>query len=557
MPNPSHDGPERPRTGTATDPETSVTRLPTTSPARARIYAGLLALMATSVSVAGAALPPGLDVDRLVERTMAAYAVPGIAVGIVKDGELVFAKGYGVREIGKPGRVDADTLFGVASNSKAFTTAALAILVDEGKIHWDDKVIDYLPDFRLYDPYVTREFTIRDLVTHRSGLGLGAGDLLFFPNSDFTRRDVMRALRYLKPATGFRSEYAYDNNLYIVAGELIPAVTGISWDEFVTRRILEPLGMTACAATQDRIRDRSNQASPHAAVDGKVEPTMPDDTRMSAAAGGLQCTVRGLARWQAMQLGRGQAPNGPRIFSTERSDEMWSAQTIMAPDPKRALLTQTHFGAYGLGWFLEDYRGLKRVFHSGGLGGMVTYQTMIPERNLGVIVLTNQEEGSAYTTIALQILDAYVGATPRDWVRTVQELHAEKLREQDESDARRVPSPLPGVDLSKLDLAPYVGTFADPWRGEATIRRDGDGLVLTFSHTHELTGTLTPLRPGLFVARWRNRALAADAYVRFREDYSGAVEGFTMQAVSAKTDFSFDFQDLDFERVAPGATPKR
>jgi CubicO group peptidase (beta-lactamase class C family) len=234
-----------------------------------------------------------LDLDRLVERTMAAYQVPGIAVGIVKDGRLVFAKGYGVRELGQPGKVDADTLFAIASNTKAFTTAALAILVDEGKLHWDDKVIDYLPEFRLYDAYVTREFTIRDLVTHRSGLGLGAGDLLFFPNSDFTTRDVTLALRYLKPASGFRAEYAYDNNLYVVAGELIPAITGQSWADFVTTRILEPLHMDPCVAMPDKVADHGNQASPHALVEGKVAPVTPNDTRVSAPAGGSSATSPG------------------------------------------------------------------------------------------------------------------------------------------------------------------------------------------------------------------------------------------------------------------------
>src|ERR1700733_8641828 len=197
-------------------------------------------------------------IDATVARAMRAFQVPGMAVGIVKDGKLLYAKGYGVREVGKPGRVDADTLFQIGSNTKAFTAAALAILVDEGKIHWDDRVIDYLPQFRMYDPYVTREFTIRDLLTHRSGLGLGAGDLMFWPTTDFSRAEVMRGLRYLKPASGFRSEYAYDNLLYMVAGQIIPAVTGKSWEDFITERIFGPLQMRPCAASYGRIPDRTD-----------------------------------------------------------------------------------------------------------------------------------------------------------------------------------------------------------------------------------------------------------------------------------------------------------
>lgn len=509
--------------------------------------------LACGPSRAGAAGDPlkTLDLDALVEKTLAAYEVPGVAVGIVKDGRLVLARGYGVRERGKPGKVDADTLFAIASNSKAFTAAALAILVDEGKIRWDDRVIDYLPDFRLYDPYVTREFTVRDLLTHRSGLGLGAGDLLFFPNSDFTRKDVLHALRYLKPATSFRSQYAYDNNLYIVAGELIPAVTGQSWEDFVSARILKPLHMDRCVAAPDRVRDHANQASPHVPVEGHVVPTRPDDTRMAAAAGGIQCTVRGLAQWQLTQLGRGQASGGPRLFSEAQAAEMWKPQTIVPLAGKRAELTRTHFSAYGLGWALEDFNGYLRVSHSGGLGGMVTYQTLVPELNLGVIVLTNGEQGEVFQTIALAIVDAYTGGPRRDWLRIIEDIKADKAREHADSDARRVPPAAPGVDLAALDLGPYAGRYTDPWRGEATVTREGSGLTLTFSHTEELTGPLTPIRPGLFVVRWKNRALNADAYVRFREDIAGVVAGFTMEPVSADTDFSFDFQDLDFHRAEP------
>src|SRR4029077_11302001 len=184
----------------------------------------------------------------------------------------------------------------------------------------------------------------------------------------------------------------------------------------------------------------------------------------------------------------------------------------------------------GLGWFLEDFNGYKRLAHSGGLGGMVTYQTLVPELNLGVIVLTNAEQGDAYRTIGLAITDAYTGGPKRDWVKIIQDLRADRVREHAESDAKRTPTPAPGVDLAKIDLTPYVGTFKDPWRGEATIAHDSDGLTLTFSHTRELTGRLTPLRPGLFVVHWKNRELNADAYVRFREDFAGEVEGFTMEA---------------------------
>ena len=524
-----------------------ITRLP--------LFVACLGVLTGSASAATSDPLRSLNIDRLVERTMSTYQVPGIAVGIVKDGKLVFAKGYGVRQLGLPGKVDADTLFGIASNTKAFTTAALAILVDEGKLRWDDKVIDYLPEFRLYDAYVTREFTIRDLVTHRSGLGLGAGDLLFFPNSDFTTKDILGALRYLKPAAGFRAAYAYDNNLYVVAGELIPAITGETWADFVTTRILTPLNMAPCVALPQRVSDHSNQASPHASVEGKVVPITPDDTSASAAAAAIQCNVTQLAKWQLTQLRRGQPIEGPRIFSEAQSELMWTPQTIVPPIGNWPALGRTHFSAYGLGWFLEDFNGYKRVFHSGTLGGMMTYQSLVPELNLGVIVLTNSDVDEARKTIALAITDDYTGGPKRDWVKIVQALKADKAREHEEMDAKRQPVPIPEADVANIDIAPYVGTFKDAWRGEAMVTRAKDGLTLTFSHTKELSGPLTAIRPGLFIVRWKNRALNADAYVRFREDFAGAVEGFTMEVVTADTDFSFDFQDLDFHRV-PAASSK-
>jgi CubicO group peptidase (beta-lactamase class C family) len=354
---------------------------------------------------------------------------------------------------------------------------------------------------------------------------------------------------------GYRAAYAYDNNLYVVAGELIPAITGQTWADFVTTRILAPLNMAPCVALPQRVSDHSNQASPHASVEGKVVPITPDDTSVAAPAGAIQCNVTGLSKWQMTQLGHGQANGNPRIFSEAQSEEMWTPQTIVPQVGRWPTLGRTHFSAYGLGWFLEDFNGYKRIFHSGTLGGMMTYQSLVPDLNLGVIVLTNADVDEARKTIALAITDDYTGGPKRDWVKIVQGIKADKAREHAESDAKRQPVPISAADLAKLDIAPYVGTFKDPWRGEATIRQDGDGLMLTVSHTKELTGPLIPIRPGLFVVHWKNRALNADAYVRFSEDFAGTVEGFTMEVVSADTDFSFDFQDLDFHRV-PAASPK-
>jgi len=496
---------------------------------------------------AAAPLKPA-QIDQIVSRTMAEFSVPGIAVGVVKDGKLVFAKGYGVRTLGQPGAVDADTVFAIGSNTKAFTTAALAILVDEGKLGWDDRVIDHLPDFRMWDPYVTREFTVRDLLTHRSGLGLGAGDMMFVTPTDFTRRDIIHGLRYLKPVTSFRSQYAYDNLMYAVAGELIEPVSGSSWEDFVTQRIFTPLGMKDCAVSAARLPPEAKLASPHLVSEGKLRTVPPLAVTAVAPAGAIECNVNGLARWVATQLGHGTAPDGVKLFSDAQGVEMWTPQTILHPGGQRAQLTHTHFAAYGLGWVLEDFDGYKRVSHNGGLPGMVTHVGMIPELNLGVIVLTNQQEGAALETIAVSILESYAGSASHDWVALAKEARARRDERIKASDAKRAP---PASDWRPSDLNAYVGTYNDPWRGDATITRAGDTLRLVFSHTRSLSGVLTPVGVNLFVVRWDDRTLDADAYVRFASDFSGSPSGFTMEAVSASTDFSFDFQDLEFSRRTP------
>lgn len=487
-------------------------------------------------------------IDATVTRAMQAFDVPGIAVGIVKDGKLIFAKGYGVRELGKAQAVDADTLFQIGSNTKAFTAAALAILVDEGKIHWDDKVIDYMPEFRMYDAYVTREFTIRDLLTHRSGLGLGAGDLMFFPETDFSREEIIHNLRYLKPVSSFRSKFDYDNLLYMVAGQLVAKVAATSWESFVQQRIFDPLQMKPCAPSYELIGDRSDVATPHQVIDGKLTAIEVQSLKAVGPAGTINCSVRQMSKWLLTQLNAGTGPDGQKIFSAARSEDMWSINTMVPLNPPLAQLTHTNILGYGLGWEIQDQFGHKRVSHTGGVPGTVTWVSMIPDLKLGVLVLTNQESGYAMEAIGNQILDAYLGAPARDWVALAAEFSKQRSEaaEKIESEAAKIaavaiPPPLP--------LAAYAGHYADPWRGEATVElRDGK-LLFKISRTRWLEGPLTPYSANIFIVKWRNRGLHADAYVRFSQGYDGHVNGITLQAVSPATDFSFDFQDLDFARI--------
>ena len=491
-------------------------------------------------------------IDTLVERSMKAFNVPGIAVAIIKDGKLIHSKGYGVRSLrtGKP--ADENTLFGIASNSKAFTAAALGMLVDEGKLKWDDKVRDYIPEFKLYDPYVTEQFTIRDLLTHRSGMGLGAGDLMFFPDSsDFTLKDVIYNLRFLKPVSSFRTKYDYDNNLYIIAGEVVTRVSGMSWDDFIEQKIFKPLGMAHSAASFDRLKDTSDIIDGHAEVEGKVRVIARSMLKVGHSAGGINSSIADLSKWVMLQLADGKYGDNldKRLFSHDVHQEMWSPQTIIPvrnPGPYN-----THFASYGFGFGLSDVKGYKQVTHTGGLEGMVTQITMIPELNLGIIVLTNQQEGGAFSSITNQIKDAYFGIAGTDRVSEYA-----KMRQQALGNGNKIADSvwheaddIHKKGLDKIDQTIYLGIYRDPWLGDITISLKDGKMWFDAKRSPKLTGQLFYYKGNTFLVKWRDRSMDADAYVNFTLNETGYASGITMKPISPLTDFSYDFQDLDFKKI--------
>ena len=516
----------------------------------------MLAINAAHAQTQNSAAAPLQDLGAYVARALKEFDVPGIGLAIVKDGKVILAKGYGVRRVGDSAPVDEQTLFGIASNSKAFTSAALAMLVDEGKLKWDDPVTQYLPDFQMYDPYVTREMTVRDLLVHRSGLGLGAGDLLYFPRSTYTSDEILRRLRYIKPATSFRSRYAYDNILYLAAGKAIQNVTGKTWAEFIKERIFTPLEMTASNTSVKEFRADSNVAVPHARVNGHLQTVAFSDLDNNAPAGAINSCVADMAKWVIVQLDNGLIRAGStdaaagqqqqrRLFSAKQSREMWSPQTIIPindPPPQLAAL-RPNFSAYGLGWFLSDYRGHKIVSHTGGLSGMVSKVTLVPDQKLGIIVLTNQEAGGAFQAISYRILDSFLGAPMTDWItayRTVAQ-----TAEANAMEVERKYQTLRNKDSKpSLPLAKYAGRYRDAWYGEITITIEDNKPVMRFSQTPSLTGDLEHYQYDTFISRWRDRALGADAFVTFALKPDGAVDQIKMQPVSPLTDFSYDFQDL-------------
>lgn len=495
------------------------------------------------------------ELDSLAARAMKEFEVPGMAVMIAKDGRVVTSRGYGVRRLGEPAPVTPRTMFGIASHTKAFTAAAMAMLVEEGKLKWDDRVTSHLPEFQMSDPYVTREMRIRDLFTHRSGLALGAGDLMYFPPSNLSRAEIVRRLRFVPLAYSFRERYAYDNVLYVAAGEVIARVSGMSWDEFLKRRIFDPLGMSATRTSVKALRESSDIAFPHAKDEGRLTPLPLADSDNWGAAAGVITNLEDFSRWVRLHLGGGEL-EGRRLFSQAQQREMWTPVTYVPSRPGEGALGQVapQFSAYALGWNVSDYRGRRIIHHSGGLAGMVTRTVLVPELQLGVAVFTNQETGQAFNAVIYTVLDHYMGAAPVDWVAALAAARRKQVQEAEKKVKDAMEKRAAGTRPS-LPLAAYAGRYRDAWYGDVLVAEEGGRLRIRFTHTPWLEGTLEHFHHDTFVARWDRRWLLADAFLWFSLGPDGTVSEARMRAVSPLTDFSFDFHDLRLSPVAADSKP--
>lgn len=498
-------------------------------------------------------LPP--ELDTYVQKVMQTFHVPGVSLAIVKDGKVILTKGYGVKEAGKNNAVNDHTLFCIASNSKAFTATALGILAEEGKIHWNDPVINYLPWFRMSNPYVTTHITIRDLLVHHSGLGLGAGDLLQFPPSNYTRKEMTEKLRYVPLKTSFRNNFAYDNILYLVAGEVIHTASGMTWEEFIRKNILNKIGMTESVDRISQFNHQPNVAVSNIPFESKViaNPGFPGNelTDASNPAGGIASNAVDMSKWLITQLDSGRAPNGDQLFRSETTDALWNLVTPIAVPTLPEILKpeQMNFYGYGLGFFLQDYRGYKMVWHTGGLSGFVSKVTMIPTLKLGICVLTNQESGAAFDAITNHILDYYMHAPAYDWIGSYQKL----LQRRESGVGQYLEKINAGRDSTagpSLLLTKYAGAYHDDWYGDIGITIENNHLVMKFGHTPDLTGDMVHWQYDTFIVHWRDRELRADAFVTFALNPDGSIYEARMKAVSPATDFSYDFQDLLLKPVS-------
>ncbi|MCB0375293.1 MAG: beta-lactamase family protein, partial [Sinomicrobium sp.] len=346
------------------------------------------------------------QLDAYYAKMLNDWGVPGVSIGIVKDGKLVFTGNYGVLEAGKSDMPDENTLYAIASNSKAFTSALIGMLVQEGKLRWNDKVKDYLPYFALYDPWVSNEVTVRDLLCHRVGLGTFSGDVIWY-KSDLSPEAIVKRLEYLPKTFDFRAGYGYSNVMYITAGELIRNVTGKSWSRNVNERILEPLGMDRTVTSPKALEAKGNYATPHAREAGKNVPIPWTDWEAIGALGGIISSVKDLSKWMIFNLNNG-VWGKDTLLTKETRNMVWTPHNNLSVDHTEKNDVNRHFSAYGLGWGLSDYRGRLRVGHTGGYDGMITAITLIPDENLGVVVLTNGMK-SPIMAATYYALDLFLG----------------------------------------------------------------------------------------------------------------------------------------------------
>ena len=464
-------------------------------------------------------LPPGFD--RYVDQVLEAFQVPGVGIGIVKNGEIVLSKGYGVKKMGDPDMVDENTLFSIASNSKAFTATAMSILVEEGKVKWEDKVIQYLPWFKMSDDYVTAQMTIRDLFVHRSGIKAYANDILLFPPSKYTRKELLMKLKNVELVSDFRSAYAYDNILYLAAGEIIETVSGISWEDFVKQRIFDPVGMHRSVARFSDLRKQSNLAYAHAIREGelRVIDTFFDQNIGDAAnaAGGIASSALDMSKWLITQLDSGRTPGQKRIFKPRTTRELWTGVTpIPIPKvPSKFQAAQKHFNTYALGFRISDYRGHMIVEHSGALTGFVSVVAMMPELDLGIVILTNQRATGAYWSILYHLLDYNMQAPTTDWL-TGYKLDWDKTQKRNAA-TREKRSKLKADTSRKasLSLDRYAGKYKDELMGPIEITYDDEGLHLIFEKAPFFNGKLEHFHGDLFQVHYTHKNRGSGPMISF------------------------------------------
>lgn len=473
------------------------------------------------------------DLEKYYQKALEQWKVPGMAIGIVKDNELIFAKGFGVKDINNNKKINKNTNFAIASNTKAFTAAGIMILAEEGKLSLNDKVQDHLPWFELYDSYVSEHMTIRDLLCHRSGLVTFSGDLIWYL-SDHSPEEIVRRARYLKPKYGFRAGYGYSNIMFITAGLIIEKVSGLSLDEFMKEKYFEPLKMNRTIISTKDIETTGNFASPHIDLDGEITKVPYVNWDNGKAMGGIISNVVDVSKWLKLQLNHG-VNNGDTIFTPASQDIMWTPQIARSVSTySKKLWPSTHFKGYGLGWGLFDYLGRKIVMHTGGYDGTITATILVPEENLGIVILTNKIT-SLYAPILYKTLDVFLGGEDKDWATIILELNKQRSKNKKETiEENKETTPA-------LKLDEYKGFYSGNVYGGVNITIENGELYIRFEHTKDFHSKLTHLNENTFEIKFPDAPSLPKGTAKFVLDTNNKVISLLIDIPNP----DFDFTELD------------
>jgi CubicO group peptidase (beta-lactamase class C family) len=475
---------------------------------------------------------------------MERYDLPGLAVGVIEDGQITYVRTAGELAAGSGRQVDADTLFKIASNSKAMTASVLARLVDAGKLEWQDPVVKHLPRFRMFDPWVSANIEVQDLLVHNSGLPEGAGDLMLWPEPNtFTRADIIAGLAHLKPRYGFRSGYAYDNLLYVVAGEVAAAAGGASYEDLVRREVFEPLGLD-CRVGRWRSEDAPNVAQPHMRVGERNVVVRADDAVIpsitSAAAGGIRCSLNAMLTW--MQNWLAPTPAQLAWLSAEQRQAMWTPRTLMPVGERRQEWNNTHFHAYAFGFRLTDVDGTWTVSHTGTLMGMYSVMTLLPDSKSGFVMLTNGDGGKARTALN-EVMTKHF--TAPDQERTIDWYAA--ILDEPAAPGGSAPDTSSRTPVAPGDAQLQTGIWRDPWFGRVDICGRGGELRFEAARSPRLAGRVMQVGDR-YLVDWDDDSVDAEAWLEFAGKRNGRPHRLTMAKVDPQADFSFDYEDLAFSR---------
>ena len=489
-------------------------------------------------------------IDKLVKEAMETFNVAGVAIGIVKDGKVIHRKGYGVKSIETDELVNKHTNFAIASNTKAFTTVALSILVDEGKLNWDDKVIDHIPEFKMYNEYVTQNINITDLVTHRSGLGKGAGDLMWWPTgTNFTIEDVLSCFQYFEPTTAFRTTHRYNNILYIVAGEVVARISGMSWKDFVKTHIFTSLGMDNSFIFFSKTKIKTNIATPHLEKDGILKTIPQFEGIIASSAAEIYSNVDDLCNWMLVHLNKGKYGEDleNQLFSEDNHKKMWKIHTVFKPDTSTRY--NSHFNTGGMGWYMEDKQGNMIVSHGGSLPGMRSLPVLVPELDLGIFILTNTETGGyLHRSVTKTIIDKYLKLDEYDWIDYYYK-RLQKYEARGDSVTAIVWDTVEMVNEENINIDNYLGIFEDNWFGKAEVYLNDNQLWFKFYRSSKLNGPMYYYNANAFVINWEYQVMNPDVFAIFSLDEEGKAQSIKMKGISPNIDFSYDFQDLDLKRI--------